>query len=135
MSEFVTIPIIQTMGSAAKGVGRAGVMLEAGEKANASIIVPRTGLVSLHMVASANEPHPNVQIYAGYTKGRGTFKEEWIPPSGQVGVSIEGVDTSNRMKLLDGISVEEGEFLGVRIENLTQGFRLGLCCVFLKYHG
>jgi hypothetical protein len=134
MSDFVTVPIVQSSGIAAKGVGRAGTMIETNGIANAGMIVPRSGNISIHMIVSANEPKQDVQLFAAYTTGRGVFKEEWMPPSGQVSVDIEGVDTSQRKKILEGISVEEGAFLGIRVKNLTQGFRLGLCGIFIKYH-
>jgi hypothetical protein len=134
MANIHTIPIIQSHGVAAKGVGRAGVMLSTDERANASMIARRDGVVDIFIVASANEPNPAVQIFRGLAKGMGSFQEEWIPQSGPMTIGIQGTDFSQRVTIFQGIQVQEGEFIGVAIQNKQPNFRLGLCGVFMQYH-
>lgn len=97
-------------------------------------MVPRTGNISIHIVASANEPKENARIFSAYTRGWDVFKEEWLPRSGETNISVQGVDTSQRIKTLEAISVEDGEFLGIRIQNLSEGFGPGLCAIYIEYH-
>lgn len=124
---------MQSRGVAAKGVGKAGINLETNEWLNASLIIPKSGPVSVHINFSGNSPSPNCQIFRGYVKGRLDFQETWLPPSGNMTLPVEGSDLQQRDKLFENLQVDEGEFLGIRVENLTPGFKLCVSGIYIRY--
>jgi hypothetical protein len=128
-----TVPIIHSMGTNSAGGGRAGVTLQTRDRANASIMVPKTGTVSVGIVVSAEQPRQGVQIYRGYAKGMGNFREGWVPPSGLTNINIGAADTGHRLHVLRGIQVQEGEFLGIRITNREEGYSFNLSVIFIEY--
>lgn len=128
-----TVPIVHSMGTNSAGKGRSGVNLGTRDRANGSIMIPRSGTISIGIIVSTENPRSGVQIFRGYCKGFDQYSEGWIPPSGVTNINIPAPDTGYRLHVLSGIQVQEGEFLGVRITNRTEGYVFNLSSIFIEY--
>ena len=128
-----TVPIVHTMGTNSAGGGRAGVTLGTRDRANASIMAPRSGTISVGIIVSTENPRSGVQIYRGFCKGFDQYHEAWTPPSGLTNINIPAADTGYRLHVFSGIQVQEGEFLGVRITNREEGYAFNLSSIFIEY--
>lgn len=133
MSRFYTIPLVNPAGLNPGAGGRVGTVLELKDRANAGIVAPRSGTVNVYIIVSASQPNSNFQIYRGYNKGLGDYKEHWVPESGLVNISIEQDDFYKRILIFSGIQLTEGEFLAIRVTNRQEGYRFNLANIYMEY--
>jgi hypothetical protein len=133
--EIYTIPILAHTGFAARADGRPAVSLDTDSFVNASILVPKTGTVTIGITLSSKQPRQGINVFVGIVNGRSNLRQEWGPLSGDKSIGINEAHILEREKLVANVPVTAGDLLGIRIVNKEPGFRLGIASIHMRYTG
>ncbi|NHJ12594.1 MAG: hypothetical protein EAX95_02915 [Candidatus Thorarchaeota archaeon] len=130
---FFSVPIIQTTGSNAGAAGQVGTVLASKQYINASIIAPRSGILKVSVVVSGDLPNPAVNIALAMVKGYSNFPEKWDYIDTRQSIPITVPNTYIRHIFFQNLSISEGEFIGIRVQNYEENYMLNVAAVYLEY--
>ncbi len=130
---FFSVPILQTNGSNAGASGQVGTVLAHTKWINSSIIAPRSGMVKVSVVVGGDQLNPAVNIALAVVKGFNNFQEQWNHLDKRTSVPITAPNTYIRHVFVQNLSVSEGEFIGIRVQNLEANYMLNIAGIYLEY--
>lgn len=130
---YFSVPIIQTNGSNAGATGQVGTVLAHKQWINSSVIAPRSGLVKVSVVVGGDQPNPAVNIALAMVKGMNNFPEQWAHLDTKTSIPINAPNTYIRHVFFQNLSMTEGEFIGIRVQNYEPGYMLNIAGIYLEY--
>jgi hypothetical protein len=131
--KFFSVPIIQTTGNNAGASGQVGTVLAHRQYINASIIAPRSGMVKVSVVVGGDVPNPAVNIALAMVKGYDNFQEQWNHIDLRASIPINTPNTYIRHVFFQNLTISEGEFIGVRVQNYEENYNLNIAGIYLEY--
>ena len=133
MDKYFSVPIIQTTGSNAGAAGQVGTVLAYHQFINASIIAPRSGMVKVSIVVGGDQPNPAVNIALAMVRGHNNFQEQWNHIDTRKSIPINVPNTYIRHIFFQNLSISEGEYVGIRVQNYEQNYNLNIAGIYLEY--
>ncbi len=130
---FFSVPIIQTNGSNAGATGQVGTVLAHMQWINASIISPRSGMVKVSIVVGGDQPNPAVNIALAMVRGYDNFPEQWNHIDTRKSIPINVPNTYIRHVFFQNLSMSEGEYIGIRVQNYEANYMLNIAGIYLEY--
>lgn len=130
---FFSVPIIQTNGNNAGATGQVGTVLAHQQWINASIIAPRSGMLKVSVVVGGDQPNPAVNIALAMVKGYDNFPERWDHLDTRTSIPITVPNTYIRHVFFQNLSISEGEFVGIRVQNYEANYMLNIAGIYLEY--
>ncbi|MHA1948572.1 MAG: hypothetical protein ACXAAO_12165 [Candidatus Thorarchaeota archaeon] len=131
--KYFSVPIIQTTGKNAGAGGQVGTVLAHQQYINASIIAPRSGLVKVSVVVGGDQPNPAVNIALAMVRGYNNFQEHWNHIDTSASIPINTPNTYIRHIFFQNLSISEGEFVGIRVQNYEANYMLNIAGIYLEY--
>lgn len=133
VDRFFSVPIIQTNGNNAGANGQIGTVLAHKQWINASIISPRSGMIKVSVVISGDNPNPAVNIALAMVRGYDNFQEQWNHIDTRASIPIRVPNTYIRHIFFQNLSVSEGEFIGIRVQNYEENYMLNIAGIYLEF--
>lgn len=130
---FFSVPVIQTTGSNAGATGQVGTVLAHKQYINASIIAPRSGMVKVSIVVSGDQPNRAVRVALAVVRGFNNFQEQWNHIDTNVNIPLATPNTYIRHIFFQNLSITEGEYVGIRVQNYEGNYMLNIAGVYLEY--
>ena len=130
---FVSVPILQINGTNATATGQVGTVLAPQQWINASVISPRSGMVKVCVVVGGDQPNPRVNIALAMVRGFNNFPEQWNHIDTKASIPIMTPNTYIKHIFFQNLSVSEGEFIGIRVQNYEPGYMLNIAGIYLEY--
>lgn len=130
---FFIVPIIQTNGTNAGATGQVGTVLAHKQWINSSIIAPRSGMVKVSVVVGGDKPNPAVNIALAMVRGYDNFQEQWNHIDTRASIPISVPNTYIRHIFFQNLSISEGEFIGIRVQNYEADYMLNIAGIYLEY--
>ncbi len=130
---FFSVPILQTNGANAGATGQVGTVLAHKQWINASIISPRSGMIKVFVVVGGDLPNPAVNIALAMVRGHNNFPEQWNHIDTRASIPISTPNTYIRHVFFQNLSVSEGEFIGIRVQNYEANYSLNIAGIYLEY--
>jgi hypothetical protein len=131
---YYTVPITNNKGTPIGATGRTVTQLAKGDWVDAGMIAPRSGSISVGIICSSEMTNPAVNIWRGYVHGANHMDEMWTNPAkGKHNLAITTPNKFLRFMIIPPGHVNEGDYIGIRIVNLEDGFNLDLATIFIQY--
>ncbi len=132
--KYFTAPFTNNRGTPVGNTGKTVTRLGTKDWVDAGIIAPHTGNISVGIICSSEQANPGVLIWRGYLAGHDHMAEEWTnPDKGKSNLAINTPNTFHRFKILPPGPVNEGDYIGIRIVNLEEGFNLDVAAIYILY--
>jgi len=132
--KYYTVPIIGNKGTPVGSTGKTVTKLVKGDWIDAGMIAPKSGQISVGIICSSEMTNPAVNIWRGYVHGSDHIEQAWTSPvEGKHNLAISTPNKFLRFMIIPPGYVNEGDFIGIRIVNLEDGFNLGIAAVFIQY--
>ena len=131
--KYFSVPVLQTNGNNAGANGQVGTVLAHKQWINASIIAPRSGMIKVSVVVGGDLPNPAVNIALAMVRGYDNFPENWNHIDTSASIPINVPNTYIRHIFFQNLSVSEGEFIGIRVQNYEAGYNLNIAGIYLEY--
>lgn len=132
--KYFTAPFTNNGGTPVGNTGKTVTRLAPKQWVDAGIIAPHTGQFSVGIICSSMQANPNALIWRGYLAGNDKIAEEWTnPDKGKTNLAITTPNVYHRFKILPPGPVNEGDYIGIRIVNLEEGFNLDVAVIYILY--
>lgn len=127
------IPLLTNTNTGLDGSsGDVTVSLDYGEYVQGSIIIPRTGTISIQYLLKCEVSNSAVSVWDGYVYfSAGSTVTGWT--EGSIKTHTLYADKPKVVTIKSGLSVTAGQFLGIRIQNKESSYELGVCCAWIIY--
>jgi hypothetical protein len=132
--KYLTVPMVKSNGHPSGRGGKTGVGLTRDQWVNAGIMIPESAVVKIGMMFSLDAAHQSYPVALAFIKGFNGFEEKYDPYGGIVNATINtpSPHTVTWTILHEGLQVNDGEYLGIRIQNRGD-FELNINAIFLDY--
>jgi len=132
--KYYTVPITSNKGTPIGATGRTVTQLAKGQWIDAGMIAPKSGQITVGLICSSEMTNPAVNIWRGYVHGSDHIAQTWTnPANGKHNLAMNTPNKFLRFTIIPSGHVNEGDYIGIRIVNLENGFNLDIAAVFIQY--